>query len=122
MEEQEIKRSEAMYFKSAAVVLKGQLIMTNKRISYAGTQERLQMNHGAVGNIIRDKIEDKLGYSNLQEEAIFSIPLLEVKSGMKRFGFSKRLVLTDISGNEYKLTIKKSERDEWPAAIEKARR
>jgi hypothetical protein len=122
MEQQIIKQSEAMYFKSATVVLKGQLIMTDKRISYTGTQDRLQMNHGAVGNIIRDKLEEKMGYNDLPEETIFDLPVIEVTPSLKRFGFSKRLVITDVEGNEFKLTIKKSERDEWPNAIENNRR
>ena len=122
MEEQVIKQSEAMYFKSATVVLKGQLIMTDKRLSYSGIQDRMQMNHGAIGNIVRDKLEEKMGYNDLPEHVIFDLPLIEVTPSLKRFGFSKRLVINDIEGNEYKLTIAKKERDGWLDAIEKARR
>ncbi|MDG1477387.1 MAG: hypothetical protein P8Q14_09590 [Vicingaceae bacterium] len=122
MEDQIVKKSEAMYFKSATVVLKGDLIMTDKRISYSGVQDRMQMNHGAVGNIVRDKIEEKMGYNDLPNETIFDLPLIEVTPSLKRFGFSKRLVITDIEGNDYKLTIDKKERDSWLDAIEKGRR
>lgn len=122
MEEQIIKESEAQYFKSATVVLKGSLILTSQRVMYSGTQERIKMNHGVVGNVIRDKVESSMGYDNPAEQAIFDIPISEVAHGLKRFGLSKRLVLTDADGNEFKLVLKKSEREEWPDAIDNAKK
>lgn len=121
MEEKILKESEASYFKSATNVLNGFLVLTNKRLIYSGTRQRVRLNHGAAGNILRDKMEKAMGYDNPQEEHIFDIPVAEVKHGFKRFGLSKRLVLTDSNGNEYKLMLKKSERNEWPDAIEQAR-
>ena len=118
MEEQILKQSQAGYFKSATQVLSGYLTLTNKRVTYSGTQERVKLNHGIVGNVIRDKMEEVMGYADLEEELIFDIPLDEVQHGMKRYGLSKRLVISDKSGNEYKLTIAKKEREDWPGAIE----
>jgi len=123
MEEKIIKESKAIYFVSAVKALEGYLIMTNKRIMYSGTQLRTQFDHGVVGNVVRDKMEKAMGYDNPKEEYIFDIPVSEVSQSLKRFGFSKRLLLTDKEGNQYKLTIySKTEREEWPEAIESAKK
>lgn len=124
MEEQIIKEAKAQYFKSATSMIEGFLILTNKRIVYSGTQARVKFNHGAAGNIIRDKMEKAMGFDTIEEEHIFDIPLSEVNHTFKRFGFSKRLVISDKDDNEYKLmlNIKKSERDEWPEAIDNAKK
>ncbi len=124
MEEKVIKEAKAGYFKSAINMLEGYLILTNKRIIYSGTQARIKFNHGAVGNIIRDKMEKAMGYDNQEEENIFDIPITEVQHALKRFGLSKRLVLRDKLNNEYSLSlmVKKSERDEWITAIDEAKR
>lgn len=119
MEEKITKQSEAFYFVSAIKVLKGQLIMTNERLLYSGIQERLKVNHGKLGNVLRDNIEKKMGYDNLPVEEIFDIPLKDASAELKRAGLSKRLVVTDHrDGKSYKLTInKKAERNEWPEMI-----
>lgn len=124
MEEQVIKEAKAQYFKSATNMIEGYLILTNKRVLYSGTQARVRFNHGAVGNIIRDKMESAMGYDKQEEENIFDIPLANVSSKLKRFGFSKRLVIMDNLNNEYKLmlNVKKNERNEWPEAIENAKK
>src|SRR6218665_249819 len=104
-------------------MLNGYLVLTNKRIFYSGSQVRLKVNHGAVGNIIRDKMESALGYDSIEEEHIFDIPLSDVTPSLKRFGFSKRLMLTDKSGNQFKLMVNsKTERNEWPEVIENAKK
>ncbi|MCG8573635.1 MAG: hypothetical protein MI810_02030 [Flavobacteriales bacterium] len=123
MEEQIIKQSEASYFKSATKVLKGYVTLTEKRIIYSGIQERAQMNHGVVGNVIRDKMEKAMGYGNEQEELIFDLPLAQVEAELKRYGLSKRLLIRDSDGKEFKLTIwgKKAERESWPGAINDAK-
>lgn len=123
MEEKVIKEAQAGYFKSAINMLEGYLILTNKRIIYSGTQARVKFDHGAMGNIIRDKMEKAMGYDKQEEENVFDIPITEVQHTLKRFGFSKRLVLRDNHNNEFSLSlmVKKSERDEWPAAIDKAK-
>ena len=122
MDEKILKQSEAQYFKSVTKVLKGQLTMTTDRIRYSGIQDRAQFDHGAVGNIIRDKMESAMGYDNLPEELIFDIPLKDVKHELKRFGLSKRLVIIDKDGNEYKLAIHpKAERNSWPEAIDSSK-
>lgn len=123
MEEKVIKEAKAQYFKSATNMIEGYLILTNKRVLYSGTQARIKFNHGAVGNIIRDKMESAMGYDKQEEENIFDLPLSDIKCHLKRFGFSKRLVIIDNLNNEYKLilNVKKAERDEWPGAIENAK-
>lgn len=123
MEEQIIKEAKAQYFKSATSMIEGFLILTNKRIVYSGTQARVKFNHGAAGNIIRDKMEKAMGYDTIEEEHIFDIPLSDMNHTFKRFGFSRRLVISDKDDHEYKLmlNIKKSERDEWPEAIDNAK-
>jgi hypothetical protein len=123
MEDTIIMTSEALYFRSVTEVLKGDLVLTNKRITYSGIQERLQTNHGLVGNAVKDKLEKKLGYDNLPEHQIFDIALDQMKYELKRFGLSKRLIITDKNGNIFKMTIqKKSERNEWPNKIDNAKR
>jgi hypothetical protein len=123
MEEKIIKQTEAMYFKSATKVLKGNLVLTDKRIMYSGKIDRLQVDQGVLGNIVRDKVEKKMGYANPEEEQIFDIPISEVQHALKKYGFSKRLVITDKEGAEFKLTIaKKAERAEWPIAIDDAKK
>ena len=123
MEEKVIKEAQAQYLKSAVKLIDGYLILTNKRIIYSGTQARVKFNHGALGNVVRDKMEQAMGYGNQEEENIFDIPLAEVNHQFKRYGFSKRLVITDKQNVEYKLMlmVKKAERDEWPKAIEDAK-
>lgn len=123
MEEYIIKEVKASYLKTATNMLEGYLTLTNKRIFYSGTQARIRMNHGAIGNIIRDKMETAMGYDNPEEEHIFDLPLTNLNCSLKRFGFSKRVVLSDQQGNEFKLMVheKKAERDQWPAIIEKAK-
>lgn len=122
MDEKLLKESFANYFKSATNMIEGYLVLTDKRVLYSGKQARAKFNHGALGNIIRDKLEDVMGYSNPMEEIIFDIPLSEVSYGFKRFGLSKRLVLNDRNGNEYKLMLNKKDRNEWPEAFENARK
>lgn len=123
MEEKVIKEDKAGYFKSAINMLEGYLILTDKRIIYSGTQARIKLNHGAAGNILRDKMEKAMGYDNLEEENVFDIPISEVQHTLKRFGLSKRLVLKDKLNNEYSLSlmVKKAERDEWMKAIDQAK-
>lgn len=122
MEEKVVKEAKAQYYKLTKMI-EGYLILTNKRILFSGTQARVKFNHGAVGNIIRDKMEKAMGYGNQEEETVFDIPLSEVNHKFKRFGFSKRLVIIDKQNTEYKLmlNVKKSERDEWPMAIDNAK-
>ena len=108
MEEKVIKESEAQFFKSATKVLEGFLVMSTNRIVYYGKQARMKFDHGVLGNVVQKKMESAMGYGNPQEEFIFDIPLQEVSHGMKRFGFSKRLVISDSNGNEYKLIIKQA--------------
>lgn len=122
MEEQIIKESVANYFKSATNMLEGSLILTNKRLAYSGTQARLKMNHGAMGNIIRDKMEKAMGYDNPEEQYIFDIPINEVNYSLKRFGLSKLFLITDGQNNQYKIALKKSERDEWSTLIDNAKK
>jgi hypothetical protein len=124
MEEVVLKEAKAQFFKSATNMIEGYLILTNKRIVYSGTQARVKFNHGAMGNVIRDQMEKAMGYDHQEEQTIFDIPLAEVSHGFKRFGLSKRLVISDAQQNEYKLmlNIAKSERDEWPAAIDEAKK
>ena len=124
MEEKVIKEAKAGYFKSAINMLEGYLILTNKRIIYSGTQARIKFDHGAVGNIIRDKMEKAMGYDKQEEENIFDIPIAEVQHSLKRFGFSKRLILKDNQNNEYSLSlmVKKAERDEWLTAIDEVKK
>lgn len=124
MEEKIVKEVKAQYFKSAVNMIEGYLILTNKRILYSGVQARVKFNHGALGNVLRDKMENAMGYGSNEEEAIFDIPLSEVSHRLKRFGFSKRLVISDRQNNEYKLLLhgKKQERDEWVQVIEAAKR
>ncbi len=123
MEETILRQSQAGYFQSAVKVLLGDVVLTNKRVFYSGTQERVKLNHGAVGNIIRDKMESAMGYDNLQEDLIFDIPLSEVSASLKRFGLSKRLLLTDANGKQFSLQINnKADRNEWVEAVEKAKK
>ncbi|HBS89070.1 MAG: hypothetical protein A2W91_06595 [Bacteroidetes bacterium GWF2_38_335] len=124
MEEKVIKEAKAQYFKSATNMIEGFLVLTNKRILFSGTQARVKFNHGAVGNIIRDKMEKAMGYDKQEEENIFDIPLTDANHRFKRFGFSKRLVISDKQNNEYKLmlNVKKTDRDEWPIAIDEAKK
>jgi len=124
VEEQIIKEVEAAYFKSATNMLKGNLTLTNKRIYYSGEQERLKVNHGLIGNVVRDKMESAMGYDKKEEEFIFDIPLGDATAELKRFGLSKRLLIRNKSGEEFKLmlTAKKDERDSWPGIIENAKK
>lgn len=124
MEEILIKESKAQYHKSALNMIEGYLILTNKRIVYSGKQARVHFDHGALGNVIRDGMEKAMGYDKQEEESIFDIPLSEVSHSFKRFGLSKRLVITDKNNNEFKLMliVKKAERDEWPEAIDLAKK
>jgi len=124
MEEIVIKEVQAQFLKSAVNLINGFLILTNKRIIYSGTQARVKFNHGALGNVVRDKMEKAMGYDINEEETIFDIPLADVNHKFKRYGFSKRLVISDKQNVEYKLMlmVKKVERDEWPAAIDNAKR
>ncbi len=120
MEEKIIRQSEAGYFKSATKLFNGYLILTDTRISFMGEHARIKMNHGALGNIVRDKVEKKMGYDQ-PEQCQIDILLSELKYEVKRFGFTKRLILTDKDGQVYKTQItKKSERAEWPDLIEQA--
>ncbi len=124
MEEIVIKEAKAQYLKSAINMLEGYLILTNKRILYSGTQARVRFNHGAVGNMLRDQMESAMGYDQQEEEHIFNIPLSDVQGELKRFGLSKRLVLKDNQNNEFKLMlyVGKAERNEWPDAINNAKK
>lgn len=123
MEEKVIKEAQAQYLKSAVNLIDGFLILTNKRIFYSGSQARVKLNHGALGNVVRDKMEQAMGYDTQEEENIFDIPLTDVNHAFKRFGLSKRLVITDKQNIEYKLMlmVKKAERDEWTKAIDDAK-
>lgn len=123
MEEIVIKEAQAQYFKSATNMIEGFLTLTNHRLVYSGTRARMKFNHGAVGNVIRDKMASAMGQGDDQEESIFDLPLSEVSHRFKRLGFSKRLVITDAQGTEYKLllAVKKAERDTWPGAIDAAK-
>lgn len=95
MEEKIIKKSEAEYFKSATNLIKGYLVMTNKRLLYYGEQARMQFNHGVIENVNHE---------------------------LRRFGFSKRLVISDGNGNEYKLTIfNKADRNSWSGEIDRVK-
>ena len=124
MEEIVIKEAQAQYLKSAVKLIDGYLILTNKRIIYSGTQARVQFDHGVIGNIVRDKMEKAMGYDTKKEENIFDIPLSDVNHKIERYGFSKRLVISDKQNVEYKLMlmVKKAERDEWPNAIDSAKK
>lgn len=124
MEEIILKEAEANYLKSAVNMLQGYLVLTNKRIYYSGVQVRVKFNHGAIGNIIRDKMEEKLGYNNPKEEAVFDIPISEVQHRLKRFLFSKRLVLKDKTNTEYQLMLvaKNTELNVWQQAIDEAKK
>ena len=123
MEEQLLKEAKAQYFQSATHMKEGFLILTSRRLLSSGTQARVRFNHGAMGNLIRDKMEEAMGYGNEGEEAVFDLPLAKVKVDLRRFGLSKRLVVTDAQGTEYKLmlNVPKAERDTWPAEVEKAK-
>jgi hypothetical protein len=123
MDEIVLKEVKASYLKTATNMLEGYLVLTNKRIFYSGTQARIRMNHGAIGNVIRDKMETAMGYDNPEEEHLFDIPLGQLNCSLKRYGLSKRVVLSDHQGNEFKLMVyeKKAERDQWPVIIEKAK-
>lgn len=119
MEEKIIKTSQAAYFQSVTKMFNGDLILTSTRILFQGEHARIKFDHGVAGNIIRDKMEKAMGYDQ-PEELVFEIPVEEAGYELRRFGFSKRLVLKDKAGKEYSIQIgKKTERDEWPAAIEK---
>lgn len=121
MEENVIKNTEAAYFKSTTKMFTGNLVLTNNRIVFTGEHARLKMNHGAIGNVIRDKMEKAMGYDT-PEEFLINIPLSELTCELKRFGFSKRLVLWDKEGTRFNLQInKKSDRNEWPEVINKAK-
>jgi len=121
MEEKIIKSSQAAYFQSVAKMFNGNLILTDKRILFQGEHARIKFDHGAVGNIIRDKMEKAMGYDE-PEEFVFEIPVAEAQQELRRFGFSKRLILKDRTGHEFSIQIgKKAERDEWPAAIDNAK-
>jgi len=121
MEEKIVKSSQAAYFQSALKMFNGNLILTDKRILFQGEHARVKFDHGAVGNIIRDKMEKAMGYDE-PEEFVFEIPVAEAQHELRRFGFSKRLILKNKSGQEYNIQInKKTERDEWPAAIDNAK-
>lgn len=122
MEEKVLKQANAQFYKSATSMIEGSLVLTNKRIFFSGTQARVQLGYGEAGQAIQGRLEDLFGIDR-SEQFIFDIPVSEVSPSMKRFGLSKRLVITDGAQNEYKLMlqVKKAERDEWPAAIEAAR-
>lgn len=123
MEEKIIMQSKANYFQSATKMLEGYLTLTDKRITYSGTQDRIQLNHGLIGNAIRDKVEKAMGYDEQKEEFIFDLPADQVTPSLKRFGFGKKLILACADGKEFKLLIhSKKERDEWPQKIEDAKR
>lgn len=117
MEENIIKKSEAAYFQSATKMFTGDLVLTNNRIVFTGEHARLKMNHGIIGNVIRDKVEKTMGYDKA-DEFMINIPIADVSYEFRRFGFTKRLILSDKNGQIFKIQItKKSERDEWPSAI-----
>jgi hypothetical protein len=124
MEEKMILEAPAQYFKSATHMKEGHLSLTNRRVLYLGAQARVKFNHGALGNVIRDKMEEAMGYGNAEEECAFDIPLAEVQHRFKRFGLSKRFVIGDGKGNEYSLMLNvgKAVRDSWPAAIDDAKK
>jgi hypothetical protein len=121
MEEALLHKSQAAYFKSATKMFNGELVLTTTRVIFTGEHARIQMNHGAIGNIIRDKMETAMGYDT-PEESLIDIPISEIKFELKRFGLSKRLILEDKDGQVYKLQInEKSIRDAWPSEIDKAK-
>lgn len=120
MEENIIIKSEAAYFQSAVKMFTGDLVLTNNRIVFTGEHARLKMNHGLLGNVIRDQVEKKLGYDKA-EEYMINIPIAEVSYEFKRFGFTKRLILRDKKGQLFKIQIaKKADRNAWPSAINDA--
>lgn len=121
MEETVLYKSQAAYFKSATKMFNGELVLTNNRVVFTGEHARIQMNHGLVGNVIRDKMEKAMGYDT-PEESLINIPIGEIKYALKRFGLSKRLILEDKEGQVYKIQINdKSVRDGWPSAIDSAK-
>lgn len=121
MEEKIIKEAKAGYFKSATKLYNGTLILTDKRILFSGEHARLQVNHGLVGNMVRNKLEKTMGYDKA-DESLIEIPLADVQHQLKRFGFTKRLVLKDGSGQIYNLQLlNRKEQPEWQDAIDSAR-
>lgn len=118
MAEKIIKESAADYLKSLTHLIKGTVILTNRRVFFFGEHARLKFDHGAIGNMIRDKMEQSMGHTNAEDDYVFDIPLQKAQSSLKRFGLSKRLAISDGQGNEYKLIINdKDLRNSWPDAI-----
>lgn len=121
MEEKILHKSEVAYFQSATKMFTGDLILTDARVYFIGEHARIKMNHGVVGNKIRDKMEKAMGYDT-PEESMINIPLTEIRHELKRFGLSKRLILEDKEGQKFKIQINnKADRDSWPSAIENAK-
>lgn len=121
MEEVILKSSDAAYFKSATKMFTGQLVLTNRRILFNGEHARLKFDHGAIGNILRDKMEKAMGYDEA-EQFVFEMQIGEAKHELRRFGFSKRLILHDPQGQKYNIQINsKKERNGWPDAIDHAK-
>ncbi|PKP05075.1 MAG: hypothetical protein CVU11_01380 [Bacteroidetes bacterium HGW-Bacteroidetes-6] len=122
MEENVIKNTEAAYFESVTKMFTGNLVLTSNRVLFVGEHARVQFDHGVIGNVIRDKMEKAMGYDK-PDEYVINIPLIELQHELKRYGFSKRLVLRDKAGKTYSIQInKKAERDLWPEAIENAKK
>jgi|GEM_PF-1588115 len=122
MSETILKRTEADYQASLTKVLKGDLILTRERLMYAGEQQRMQFDHGVIGNAIQDKMKAMAGHDQATVEHVFNLPVADVSARLKRYGFSKRLVITDAEGTEYRLFIwDKKERNAWVQAIQDAR-
>lgn len=124
MEEKIIRETEAFYFESALKLIEGYLVLTNKRIFYSGKQMKVKFNHGAIGNIVRDKMAEAMGYGEPEEEHIFEFPLAEITPSLKRQGFGKRLVITDKNNHEFKLTLRvpKAELNQWVSYIDEAKK
>ena len=122
MEEKILKESDGQYFQTASKLLEGKLVLTNKRVLFSGVLHRSQLNHGVVGNVIKDKLEKKMGYSNTDDQLVFSIPLNDASVTMKG-GMFKKLIFSDKQGNSWKIiNVKKAERVEWPSNVEDAKK
>lgn len=103
MEETIVLQANSGYFEKPTKLYNGELVLTNKRILFSGEHERVKYDYG-IGNQVVKKMEDVLGY-NKGIEHLIEIPVQEVTAELKRFGFTKRLILKDSQGKVYKLQL-----------------
>lgn len=121
MEENIIKESEAIYLESSVKMFKGNLVLTDQRIIFTGEHERIKLNHGILGNVVRDKLEKKMGYDK-PEESVFDLSLSGIDCALKKFLFAKNIIITDKTGKTYKVQIvKKADTEDWVEAINKSK-